>query len=87
MIEKIIEIKNRLGLHARPAAMLIKEASKYVSEIKVIKEGKEYNAKSIMDILNMGVAKEDKILIRAQGNDEKEAVEALIKLADANFGE
>lgn len=80
-------LKNETGLHARPASLFVKEASSYDSEIKVIKDGKEYNAKSIMGVLSMGAAKDDKIEIVADGPDEKEAVEALKKLIDSNFGE
>ncbi|WP_066501227.1 HPr family phosphocarrier protein [Abyssisolibacter fermentans] len=80
-------LKNETGLHARPASMFTKEASKYEADVKVIKEGKEYNAKSIMGILSMGAMKGDVITIVADGKNEKEAVEALKKLVDDNFGE
>lgn len=78
-------LKNETGLHARPAGLFIKEASKYSSEIKIIKEGKEYNAKSIMGVLSIGAGKGDKLIIIAEGEDEQEAAEALKKLIDTNF--
>jgi len=80
-------LKNETGLHARPASLFVKEASSYKSEVKVVKDGKEYNAKSIMGILSMGAGKGDKIDIIAVGADEKNAAEALKKLIDSNFGE
>jgi phosphocarrier protein len=82
-----IELKNETGLHARPASMFVKEASKYTSEVTVVKEGTSYNGKSIMGILSMGANKGDKLTIMAEGEDEKEAVDALVKLIENNFGE
>lgn len=80
-------LSNKTGLHARPASMLVKEASKYSSQIKLIKDDKECNAKSIMGILSMGAGKGTKLTIIADGEDEKEAVESLKGLIDSNFGE
>ena len=80
-------LNNETGLHARPASMFIKEASKYSSEIKVIKDEKEYNGKSIMGVLSMGAGKGSKLTIAAEGADENEAVKGLEKLIDSNFGE
>lgn len=82
-----VSINNESGLHARPASMFIKEASKYKSELKVLKGGKEYNAKSIMGILSMGAKKGDTITILAEGSDEKKAVESLEKLVKSKFNE
>lgn len=80
MYEKKAILKNEVGLHARPASLFIQEACKYVSDIFVTKDDKTYNAKSIMSILSMGAKKGDEILIFANGDDEKEAVENLYKL-------
>lgn len=82
-----VAIKNESGLHARPASMFVKEASRFKSDIKVIKNDKEYNAKSIMGILSMGTVRGDTITISADGFDEKIAVEALIKLVESEFDE
>lgn len=84
-IELVLE--NETGLHARPASQFVREASKFKSEIKVNKCGKEYNAKSIMAILSMGAGKGAKLKIEASGEDEKEAVDALKALVDSGFGE
>lgn len=77
MVQREIVLLNDTGLHARPASMIVKEAAKYISEIKIIKNEKEYNAKSIMSILSMGAIKGDCLVIRAMGEDEEKAVEEL----------
>lgn len=82
-----VQLKNETGLHARPASMFVKEASKYSSDVMLVKDEKEFNGKSIMGILSMGVQKGDTITIQAQGEDEREAVESLKLLIDGNFGE
>ncbi len=84
MYEKKTIIKNEVGLHARPASLFIQEACKYTSDIFVTKTGKTYNAKSIMSILSMGAKKGDEILIFANGEDEKEAVENLCRFLEDN---
>lgn len=80
MINKEVILQNKTGLHARPASLFVKEASKYISEIKVIKDEKEYNAKSMIGVLSMGAAKGDRIIIKAEGADEETAVNSLIEL-------
>ncbi|WP_353095335.1 HPr family phosphocarrier protein [Tissierella praeacuta] len=77
MAQREIVLLNNTGLHARPASMIVKEASKYTSEIKIIKNEKEYNAKSIMSILSIGAVKGDCLVIKAIGEDEEKAVEEL----------
>lgn len=80
MFKEEITLLNETGLHARPASLFVKEASKFKSDIKLIKGNKEYNGKSIMGILSMGVAKGDKITIQAEGEDEETAVRELVDL-------
>lgn len=80
MFKEEITLQNETGLHARPASLFVKEAAKYKSDIKLIKENKEYNGKSIMGILSMGVAKGDIITIQAEGEDEETAVKELVDL-------
>lgn len=87
MYKKEVVLTNEAGLHARPASLFIKEASKFSSEITVYKNDKGYNAKSIISILSMGARKGDKITIQADGDDEKEAIEALTNLVENNFYE
>ncbi|HWQ78424.1 MAG TPA: HPr family phosphocarrier protein [Anaerovoracaceae bacterium] len=87
MLELNLILNNKSGLHARPASLFTKEASKYSSTITVVKDGKEYNAKSILHILGMGAVKGTKLTIIAEGADEKAAIDSLKVLADQDFGE
>ncbi len=87
MYKAEVIISNKSGLHARPASLFVKEAGKYDSAIKVIKNGKEYDSKSILGILSMGAVEGDRITISAEGPDEKEAVEGLVRLLESKFGE
>lgn len=76
-------IKNTIGLHARPAALFVKKAAEFESKIKVIKEDKEADAKSIISIMALGAVKGAEIVINATGDDSDLAVEALIELLDS----
>ena len=82
MIKGDVVLQNETGLHARPASIFVKEASKFKSEIKLFKDEKEYNAKSIMGLLSMGAAKGEKITIQANGEDEETAVKTLVELVN-----
>lgn len=82
MYRESIILKNKTGLHARPASILVKEASKFVSEIVIIKEENEYNAKSIMSILSMGAVKGDSLILKAEGEDGEKAVKNLIEVIE-----
>ncbi len=87
MYQKEVEIKNLLGIHARPASMVVKTAGKFTSEVKLSKDGMEVNAKSIMGVLMLACEKGSKVLIKAEGPDEREAVEAIIELIERKFDE
>lgn len=83
-------VMDPVGLHARPAALFVKLASKFSSNItlcNVSTSGKWANAKSILSVLTCGVKQGDKIEVKAEGADESEAVEALEKLVASNFAE
>jgi phosphocarrier protein HPr len=82
MVEKQFVVKNETGLHARPASMFVQKAAKFKSIIKLQKEGKEANAKSIISVLSLGASKGSKVTISCTGADEKEALDALIELLD-----
>ncbi|KUO77084.1 MAG: hypothetical protein APF77_23615 [Clostridia bacterium BRH_c25] len=82
-----IEVKNKTGLHARPASIFVKETLKYKSDIKVVKNNKEYNAKSIISVLGMSASMGDTITLLISGDDEKKAVDALKELFESGFGE
>lgn len=78
-------IKDELGIHARPAGLLVKEAAKFQSAIKVKKDGKEADAKRIFGIMGLGVKKDNVITVSADGADEAEAIAALEAFFNANL--
>jgi phosphocarrier protein len=87
VIEHDIEIKNKLGLHARAAAKLVHTAARFRSDIKIRKGDEEVDGKSILGILLLAAARGTTITIKANGEDEAAAVEAIEKLIDAKFDE
>lgn len=86
-MEKVVVIKNETGLHARPAGMFVKKASEFTSTVEVKCKGKVVNAKSIMGIMSLGLAKGDELTISAKGEDEETAVNTLVELIESGFGE
>ncbi|MCG8538672.1 MAG: HPr family phosphocarrier protein [Clostridia bacterium] len=82
MYQKDVIIKNENGLHARPASQFIQMASKFKSNIKVIVGDRNINAKSILALLSAGIKHNSKITISAVGEDEREAVEELVKFIE-----
>lgn len=85
--EHEFEILNRLGLHARAAAQMVRLANGFASEILIVKDGMEVNGKSIMGVLMLAAPKDTKVLIRAIGLDAEEAVAAIGELIARKFGE
>jgi len=85
--EATITILNKLGIHVRPAALIVQLASKFESEIKLNKDGVEVDAKSIMGVMMLAAGMGSKLKITAEGRDEKEAVAALGDLVEAKFNE
>jgi len=86
-VEKDIPIINRLGLHARPAAMFVRIASRYRSEVWVAKEGEEVNGKSIMGLMMLAAGQGSNLRIRCEGPDADKAMEELEELISARFNE
>ncbi|MEW6008684.1 MAG: HPr family phosphocarrier protein [Candidatus Omnitrophota bacterium] len=80
MIKKDVVIRNKQGLHARPAALFVQLANKFDSVITLKKEEQEVNGKSIMGVLMLAAEKGARIMIIAQGNDAQEAIEQLVAL-------
>ncbi len=80
MVEKEATVVPEAGLHARPAARFIKEAKGFSSEIVVVKDGREVSAKSALRLMTLGAKHGDKVLVRAEGEDEAAAVEALVAI-------
>jgi phosphocarrier protein len=80
-------IRNRLGLHARAAALLVKTANRFASEVTLEKDGLEVNGKSIMGILMLAASKGSRITLRVEGKDSAEAIQTLSQLFEDKFGE
>ena len=87
MCMKDVEVKNQVGLHARPATFFIQKANEYKSSIWVEKEERRVNAKSLLGILSLGNVGGAKIRIIADGSDEQLAVDGLVKLVESGFSE
>jgi phosphocarrier protein len=87
VIAKDVEIKNKLGLHARAAAKLVHTAARFKSSIKIRKGDEEVDGKSILGILLLAAGRGSVITVRAEGEDEADAVDAIEKLIDAKFDE
>lgn len=87
MLEADCVIVNRLGLHARAAAVLVQTVSRFASEVKLEKEGVEVNAKSIMGVLMLAAPKGSTVTVRVEGEDESEAMSAIEALINDGFGE
>jgi phosphocarrier protein HPr len=87
MKKKDLLIENRLGLHARAAAQIVKAASGFSAKILLNKDGIEVDGKSIMGIMMMAAAKGSTVLVSAEGGDEEKALEGMEKLFKEKFGE
>ncbi len=82
-----VTIKNRLGLHARPAMSFVDAANSFGSEIRVCKGDQEVDAKSIMQMMMLAAGQGTELTVRAQGNDAEDALKALSELVDTGFDE
>jgi phosphocarrier protein len=87
MTQQLVTIKNRAGIHARPAALLVQTAGKFASKVFLEKDGERVNGKSIMGIITLAATYNTEIRIIAEGEDEKEAVDALARLFENKFEE
>ena len=87
MIEREMEITNRLGLHARAAAKLVHVTGRFSSQVKIQKDGEEVDAKSILGILLLAAAQGSTIVVRCDGDDESEAMQAVSELIANRFEE
>ncbi|PYI89066.1 MAG: HPr family phosphocarrier protein [Verrucomicrobia bacterium] len=86
-VEKEIAIVNRLGLHARPAALFVKVASRYRSDVWVKKENEEVNGKSIMGLMMLAAGQGSKLQVRCEGPDAARALDEIEQLINARFNE
>ncbi|NIK12116.1 HPr family phosphocarrier protein [Alkalibacillus sp. S2W] len=82
-----VVVQNETGLHARPAQQFVQEASKFSSDIKIVtgEEQKETEAKSILGVMTLGIEKGTTIGLKAEGEDEEEAIDTLVNLVKNNF--
>ncbi len=87
MFSKEVEVQNQVGLHARPATFFIQKANEFRSSIWVEKDERKVNAKSLLGVLSLGITKGTVINIIADGVDEEEAVNMLVRLIASNFTE
>lgn len=87
VIRKELTIRNKLGLHARAAAKIVQTSNQFKSNIRIIKNGREADAKSMLDILTLSCPRGTRIELRAEGKDAADALTALAVLFDNKFGE
>jgi phosphocarrier protein HPr len=87
MMERIVTIKNRAGMHARPAALLVKTANSFASQIFIEKDSERVNGKSIMGVITLGATFDTPLKIIAEGPDEAQALDAIENLFENRFEE
>lgn len=86
-VVKKIEIKNKLGLHARAAALLVQTVNRFSSQVSIVKDGQTADGRSIMGVLTLAATQGSKIQVEAVGDDAEQTVKALEKLIDKRFNE
>jgi phosphocarrier protein HPr len=82
-----IEIKNKLGLHARAAALLVQTANRFSAQVSISKDGQTADGRSIMGVLTLAATQGSKIQVEAVGDDAEQAVKAIERLVDKRFNE
>jgi phosphocarrier protein HPr len=87
MIEREVFIRNRAGLHTRPAALLVKTAARFKSEFFIYKDGMEINGKSIIGVMTLAAEQGAKLVLRFNGEDEEEAAREIMELFERGFDE
>lgn len=87
LVERTVRIMNKLGLHARAAALLVQTSGRYASEVTIEKDGVEVNGKSIMGLMMLAAAKGTDVTVRADGTDEGDALAGIEKLIADKFNE
>jgi phosphocarrier protein len=85
MFVKEVTVQNQVGLHARPATFFIQKANEYKSTIWIEKEERRVNAKSLLGVLSLGIIGGTTIRVIADGSDEEEAVDGLVRLVESGF--
>jgi phosphocarrier protein HPr len=87
MTERILTIRNRAGMHARPAALLVKTASAFAAQVFIEKDGERINGKSIMGVITLGATYNSQLKVIADGPDENAVLDALERLFENRFEE
>ena len=87
LVEKSCTVQNKMGLHARPAALIVQTANKFRCEVILQKDGQEVNGKSIMGVLMLAAGKGSTIQVRTEGEEAKACADALSALFDKGFNE
>ncbi len=87
MTEKEITVKNRAGIHTRPAAAIVKLSARFKSDVYIIRDGFQINAKSIIGVMTLAAEQGCKLILRTEGEDEGLASEKISELFDNGFGE
>lgn len=84
---RVFKIKNKLGLHARAAAVFVRLSSKYSSDIKLLKDGYEVNGKSILGVLSLAATKGSELQVKTRGSDAEKVLKGIEDLIESGFGE
>jgi phosphocarrier protein len=87
MVERQVTIKNRAGLHTRPAATLVKTAAKFKAEFTIIKDSFHINGKSIIGVMTLAAEQGSTLFLQCEGQDEEDAMKAIVELFDRAFDE
>jgi phosphocarrier protein HPr len=87
MIEHVVRIRNRLGLHARAAVKFVNLANRFTADVRIEKDGSDVDGKSILGILTLAATQGSEITLRLNGEDEAAALRAIVELIDGRFGE
>jgi len=87
MIERVVMIRNRLGLHARAAVKFVNMANRFMADVRIEKDGSDVDGKSILGILTLAATQGTEITLRLDGEDEAAACRAIVELIDGRFGE
>jgi len=84
---KVLKVRNKLGLHARAAAVFVRISSKFTSDVRLIKDGYEVNGKSILGVLSLAAIKGSELQVVTSGSDAETALKGIQELVESGFGE
>ena len=87
MIVEHVQVRNKAGLHTRPASMIVREAARFSSEFFISKDGYEINGKSIIGVMTLAAEQGATLTLSFEGEDEVEAAKAIVKIFEEGFGE